>query len=268
MVFGSTYYTKDTKPGMYNWDTQQSHEHSLVALEMLNQFDDFKRSIKHMADFGCGKGLDLEYWANMRELLEDGTEGRYLNFNCVGFDLNAETNIPSRDNIKYKNFDLNKDEPMWSVKFDVIWCHNVMQYIYSPVEFLGRVNRNLSKGGMLYLCVPSTVNVLQHRFQHYTPAQHYNTFTVTQVLYLLALNGFDVKDFYLQKRKYEDIIEVIVYKERDPLPYSTTWYSMVDQDILNDNMKELVLKNGILSDQGLVTTWVDGTVQDYRWHTS
>ena len=125
----------------------------------------------------------------------------------------------------------------------------------------------MSMGGMLYLAVPSTVNVLHHRFQNYTPAMHYNTFTVTQIIYLLALNGFDIKDFYLQKLKYDDCIQVIVYKERDPLPYTTTWYSMIDDDLLNDNMRELVLKNGILSDQGLVTTWLDGTVQDYRWHT-
>jgi hypothetical protein len=42
---------------------------------------------------------------------------------------------------------------------------------------------------------------------------------------------------------------------------------MVDMEILNENMKEVVLGNGILSDQGLVTKWLDGTVYDYRWHT-
>jgi len=237
------------------------------TLEYLNQFDDFKRSIKHMADLGCGNGSHLEYWANMRELLEDGTEGRYLDFNCVGFDLDCEKIIPQRKNIKYKNFDLNIDNIMWSVNFDVVWCHDVMQYIYSPLEFLGRVNRAMSLGGMFYLSVPSTVNVLQHRFQNYTPAQHYNTFTVTQILYILGLNGFDIKDYYLQKRKYEDIIQVVVYKERDPLPYTTTWYSMVEQGFVNANMEEIIMRNGVLEDQGLVTTWLDGTVQDYRWHT-
>lgn len=252
---------------MHTWDNKQSHEHSMQTLLLLNEFDDFKNSIKHMADFGCGKGLDLEYWGNMCENTENGP-GRYLNFNCVGFDLNAELNKPSRKNIKYKNFDLNSDEPMWSVPFDVIWCHQVMQHIYSPVEFLGRINRNLSKGGMLYLSVPSTVNVQHHLFQNYTPPAHYNTFTVTQIIYLLALNGFDVKDFYLQKRKFEDIIQVLVYKERDPLPYDTSWYAMADMDILSDDIKEIVMKNGVLSDLGIVTTWLDGTVQDYRWHTS
>ena len=85
---------------------------------------------------------------------------------------------------------------------------------------------------------------------------------------MLALNGFDVKDYYLQKRKFEDVIQVVVYKERDPLPYTTTWYSMVEQGIVSANMEEVIMQNGILKDQGLVTTWLDGTVQDYRWHTS
>ncbi len=60
-----------------------------------------------MADFGCGKGLDLEFWANMHTWTEDGDPGPKLNFNCVGFDLNAEKNTPSRKNIKYKNHDFN-----------------------------------------------------------------------------------------------------------------------------------------------------------------
>ena len=72
----------------------------------------------------------------------------------------------------------------------------------------------------------------------------------------------------MQKRKFEDIVQVIVYKERDPLPYNTTWYELVDKDILNDEMKTIVLKNNVLTDLGIVTTWVDGTVQDFRWHTS
>ena len=70
-----------------------------------------------------------------------------------------------------------------------------------------------------------------------------------------------------RKEKYTDLIQVLTYKEREPLPYNTTWYEMVDMDILNENMKEVVLGNGILSDQGLVTKWLDGTVYDYRWHT-
>ena len=65
-----------------NWDTQQSHEHSLRTLNLLDGFDDFKASIKHLADFGCGKGLDLEFFAHMRELNEDG---RMLTFKSCGF---------------------------------------------------------------------------------------------------------------------------------------------------------------------------------------
>ena len=240
---------------------------SRPALEILNQFDDFKRSIKHMADLGCGNGSDLEYWANMRDFNEDGEPGRYLDIACHGIDLNCEHITPQRHNIHYKNFDLNSNKPMLSVKVDVVWCHDVMQYIYSPVEFLGRVNRAMSMGGMLYLSVPSTINVVHHMFKNYTPPGHVNTFTVSQILYLLALNGFDVKDYYLQKRKYEDIIQVVVYKERDPLPYTTTWYAMTDMDIVSDNMREIIMRNGVLEDQGLITTWLDGTVQDYRWHT-
>ena len=122
------------------------------SLHLLDQFDDSKVSIKHMADFGCGKGYDLEFWANMHEWDEDGKSDPKLNFNCVGFDLNAES-TSSRHNIKYKNHDFNTDNVIWSVPFDVVWCHNLMQHIYSPVEFLGRVNRAMSLQVVCYICV-------------------------------------------------------------------------------------------------------------------
>ena len=250
-----------------NWDNKLSHQHSLNALNLLDQFDDFKVSIKHMADFGCGNGQDLEFWANMHTWEEDGTPGPKLNFDCVGFDLHTENNVPSRKNIQYKSHDFNTTNTIWSVPFDVVWCHNLMQHIYSPLEFLGRVNKSMSVGSMLYLCVPSTVSMYHNRFQNYTPSQNYNTFTVTQILYLLALNGFDVNDFYLQKEKYSDIIQVLTYKERDILDYKTSWYEIADLGLLNDNLKEIVMSNNILSDQGIVTKWLDGTVYDYRWHT-
>lgn len=240
---------------------------SRPALELLNQFDDFKLSIKNMADLGCGDGSDLEYWANMRDTNIDGTPGKYLDIGCYGVDLNCKHIEPQRHNIKYRNHDLNTDVAMLPVSVDVVWCHDVMQYIYSPVEFLGRVNSAMNMGGMLYLSVPSTINVVHHMFKNYTPPGHLNTFTITQLLYLLGLNGFDIKDYYLQKLKYDDVIQVVVYKERDPLPYDTSWYAMTDMDIVSDNMREIIMRNGILGDQGLVTTWLDGTVQDYRWHT-
>jgi SAM-dependent methyltransferase len=249
------------------WTPEESHEHSLQTLTLLDGFDDFKASIKHLADFGCGQGKDLEFFANMRELTEEGLPGRYLDFNCVGFDISAETLTPQRHNITYKNLDLNTEGPIWSVPFDIIWCHDVMQYIHSPVNFLRLCNNSLNTGGMIYLHVPTTVNVMHHIFQHYTPSQHLNTFTVTQIIYLLAINGFDVKDFYMNKHKYDDNIEVVCYKERDPLPYGTSWYEMVDMDILSDNIKEVVLSNNILSDQGLLITWLDGVTQDFRWHS-
>ena len=78
---------------------------SRPALELLNQFDDFKLSIKNMADLGCGDGSDLEYWANMRDTNIDGTPGKYLDIGCYGVDLNCKHIEPQRHNIKYRNHD-------------------------------------------------------------------------------------------------------------------------------------------------------------------
>ena len=56
-------------------DAEQSHQHSLLTLEILNQFDDFKTSIGSIADLGCGQGHDIQYWANLREITKKGKPG-------------------------------------------------------------------------------------------------------------------------------------------------------------------------------------------------
>ena len=38
-------------------------------------------------------------------------------------------------------------------------------------------------------------------------------------------------------------------------------------NIVNDNLKSIIMHNGILSDQGIITKWVNGDIYDYRWHT-
>jgi hypothetical protein len=45
------------------------------------------------------------------------------------------------------------------------------------------------------------------------------------------------------------------------------WGQLAEHNMLTDNMNEIINHKGYLTDQGLVTKWIDGTVFDYRWHT-
>jgi len=246
---------------------QESHEHSLQTLEQLNEHYEFKVSVKNVLDIGCGKDLlDLKYWASMTDEFDEDNPGRPLNIDCVGLDK-IDISETSEKNIKLRKHDFNLEHGFGEFKdnFDVVWCHDVMQFSWNPLWFLNNVNRVTNNGGMLYLCVPSTINVLYNQFENYTYSGQFSTFTMTQLIYMLALNGYDCKDYYIKKEPYVDLLEVITYKISDPLDYNTSWYDLLEKDLLTPNMNEIVNKKGYLTNQGLVTIWLDGQVYDYRY---
>lgn len=246
-----------------------SHQHSLDTLNHLNSHYDFKISVGSVLDVGCALELmDLRYWANLTDELNINDPNKPLNINCVGLS-NLDIPKPTEKNIKFKKQDFNTGHGFGEFKtqFDVVWCHDVMQYSWNPIWFLNNINQVMSDGAMLYLCVPSTVNVLYNKFTSYTPSHCYNTFTITQILYLLALNGFEIKDFHIKKEPFVDIIEAVTYKNTEPLDYNTTWYDLLEKDLLSDSMAEIVQRNGYLSNQGLISKWLDGTVYDYRYES-
>lgn len=249
-------------------DPKLSHAHSLETLTLLNGFYDFKKSIKTLLDVGCGSCLDLQYWADMTVEINDNGGLAPLNINCYGIDKAEITHAESQHkNINVLQHDFNNKLPFDNLKFDVVWCHDTLQYSYSPIQLLRNFNDVMTSNSMLYLCVPSTTNIVHNKFKNYTLDNYYNTFTLTQLIYLLALNGFDVKDAYFKKEAYEDIIEVVTYKISDPLDYNTTWYELQEKELLSETASGIVNNIGYLTDQGLVTTWVDGNVYDYRHHS-
>ena len=251
---------------------EDSHNHSLYVMELLNQYDDFKRSIDSVLDIGCGDGLDLQYWASLCDITEEGELGPPLNINCVGLTNNIRGPLRSiaqnHSNISVVEHDFNQIDwlPFSERKFDIVWCHDVLQYAHNPMNLLKNINNNMAENSMLYLAVPSTVNVVYRQFKNYTFADQINTFTLTQLIYLLALNGFDCADAYFKKEAYEDVIEVITYKTGEP-SWNSSWYELDEMGRLSENMSQIVNRIGYLTDNGLVTKWLDGNVYDYRHHS-
>ena len=247
-------------------DAHESHAHSMQTLQYLDGFVDFKLSIKQLLDIGSGEGLDLDWWANATD--GDLDNPQPLNIKCVGLDRKPKQPY-NCENIMLVKHDFNTTErlPFSERKFDVVWCHDALQYAHSPLHLLGAISKQMSVNSMLYLCVPSTVNVVHHKFKNYTFANQYATFTLTQLVYLLALNGFDCADAYFKKPAFEDYIEVICYKNQDPVDYASTWYQLDELGLLSENMSDIINRIGYLTDNGLVTKWVDGEVFDYRHHS-
>ena len=71
--------------------------------------------------------------------------------------------------------------------------------------------------------------------------------------------------FHIKKEPFVDIIEAVTYKNTEPLDYNTTWYDLMEKDLLSDSMAEIVQRNGYLTNQGYISKWLDGTVYDYRY---
>ena len=248
---------------------QESHNYSLQTLKNLSGHYEFKTSIKNIIDIGCGREhFDLKFWASLTNDEDDGSPGAPLNISCTGLDKLDIKENPNYKNIKLIQRDFNK-VPDFGLdeKFDVVWCSDAMQYSHSPLNFLKNLNGIMQDNGMLYLRVPSTISVIYNKFQNYTKSGYYSTFTLTQLIYLLALNGFDCNDVFFKKTAYEDIIEVVTYKISEPYDSNLNWGQLAEHNMLTDNMNEIINHKGYLTDQGLITKWIDGSVFDYRWHT-
>ena len=224
--------------------------------------------INDILDIGCGKCYDLSWWVNIND--GDLKNPQPLNIKCVGLDIIKPSNKESmHENIYFVEHDFNSTDrlPFSDRKFDVVWCHDVLQYAHNPLKLLGAINHQMAINSMLYICVPSTVNVLYGKFHNYTFSKYYSTFTMTQLIYLLALNGFDCKNGYFKKNAYEDIIQITTYKNTEPFDYASSWYNLLEKNVFSDNISKIISSKGYLTDNGLVTTWLDGEVYDYRYHS-
>ena len=84
-------------------NSEQSHQHSLETLDMLQEHDEFMESIGTLIDLGCGAGLDTEWWAT-RVTREDNP--RPLDIQCTGVDVIDQLFVPGHNkNVTYQHQD-------------------------------------------------------------------------------------------------------------------------------------------------------------------
>jgi SAM-dependent methyltransferase len=211
-----------------------------------------------MCDLGCGKeGLDLEWWAT-REV-DDDERRTLLNINCTGIDKNDKLTIESEyKNITYIKHDL--EEPL-DQRFDVLWCHNRFQYILNPLQTLKNWNSMLTEGGMLVMNVPQTTNITYNKQDFTVPNKHYFNYTISNLIYMLSVNGFDCRAGFFQQEFEDPWIKIVVYKSKiSPMdPKLTGWYDLLDLDLLPKSVNDSINKYGYLQQKELVLTWLDKT---------
>ncbi len=245
---------------------EESHEHSLETLKSFEQHLEFVESIGSVCDIGCGpQQMDINYWATLTNL--DPDNPKPLNIKCTALDLKQPPDF-KLDNVRRIGHDFNIDLSVLNDESqDIVWCHDALQYAHSPLDLLFEINRILDPSGMLYLYVPSTINVMYGRFESYCYSNQYFTFTLPQLMYFLGIAGFDIKEAYFRKPNLVDGIDCVVYKNSKPLDKSTSWGDLAHKGLLSDSACDVVNTKNYLSDQGLLTMWVDGEIFDFRHNT-
>lgn len=236
---------------------RQLARHSLSVLEVIQQYDVFLESLKHVVDMGCGAGADTEWWAT---LMNNDDPPEPYNFNCFAVDHDAAklAQVPDRKNIHKVHSKFDADY-LFPVSVDFIWAHDCLQYSTDPLHTLRMWNSYLNTNGMLVVSIPQHTGIEYNRqysrgyngcFYHYTPIM---------LIYMLAVNGFDCRDAYLLKKFQDPWIQMAVYKSDVAVmdPKTTTWFDLAEKNLLHPSIVDSITANGYLKQEEIVMPWLD-----------
>ena len=231
-----------------------SHSHSLEILEALREHDTFMDSVTTVADFGCGSGMDILWWAT-RETRDEPPEP--LNYLCYAVDKDpAQFNLEPHKNIMF--IEGNFEKRVLSREVDVIWCHDAFQYAVNPLATLAVWNQQLVTNGMLYIGIPLHGYSHLNRWQFLSRSYEYYHHTFLSMVYMLAVNGFDCKDAYFRKRKDDAWLHSVVFKTGEPMdPATTSWHDLVERKLVHDSIGNSILTHGYPRLEDVFYPWLD-----------
>jgi SAM-dependent methyltransferase len=236
---------------------QLADRHALSILKTIQQYDSFLESLKNIVDMGCGTGEDITWWATL-ENYDDPPEP--YNFNCFAVDKDPAklAQVPDLKNIHKVQEDYNKD-PLFPVNVDLIWAHDSLQYSTDPITTLRNWNKAMTVNGMLLLSVPQHTGIeYGHQYSRGYSGCYYH-YTPVMLIYMLAVNGFDCRDAYLLKKFQDPWINMAVYKtDIEPMdPATTTWFDLIDKNLLNPTIVSSINSNGYLKQEEICMPWLD-----------
>jgi trans-aconitate methyltransferase len=233
----------------------ESHEHSLNTLELISVYDDFMDSITTIADMGCGSGLDITWFAT---LCDRDDPPRPYNYDCYAVDKDLskmDKNLPPNVNLIQSDF----SELILPKKMDLILSHDSLQFSINPLHTLKVWNKQMNVNGMLVIAVPQTMSMNHNKFTNTIYDGCYFNYNIGNLMYMLAVNGFDCRDSYFYKSSVDSWIYAAVYKsDIEPMdPSKTRWYDLVEKNLLNDSVVTSINKHGYLKQEDIMVTWLD-----------
>lgn len=234
-----------------------SHDHSRGVLDLIYGYDSFLDSLSVVADFGCGAGLDAEWWATLETRDEPPEPHNYLVYAIDKQDI-IEPHIKEYSNVVpiIKNFEEDRVIPR---NCDLLWCHDAFQYTLNPLRTLKLFNVQMNVNGLMILSIPQSIHYQYNRLQNNSYSGVYFNHNVVSLIYMLAVNGFDCRDAYFYRNPNDPWLYAAVYKsDIAPMdPATTSWYDLADKGLLNDSIVSSLTRHGYVKQEDLLTVWLD-----------
>ena len=179
----------------------------------------------------------------------------------VGVDL-VDTPVIARKypNITYQQTDFeHRIFTPQKKKYDVLWCHDSFQYAINPINTLKTWNSNMNENGMLVLILKQTVGYEYNRYVGRTHNFQYFNYSLGNLLYMLAVNGFDCNDAYAYNDVQNNYLHLAVYKsDISPMdPTKTTLADLADLGLLHTSVVNSINKYNHLRHEDILYPWLD-----------
>jgi SAM-dependent methyltransferase len=238
-----------------------SHEHSLEVLNLIHGYDSFLDSLKTVADMGCGAGLDSEWWVTL-ETRDDPPEPRNYTVYGVDTDIYKIDQHMIESNPNFSRIEADFETVVLPKKADLIWSHDTLQYAKNPLACLKHWNSQMNPNGMLILSVPQTTYVHRNRLTIENHSNQYYSFNILNLIYMLAVSGFDCRDAYFYRKQNTPWLYAAVYATNTTLPENPTWHDLAEKNLINDSIINSVNKYGYAKIEELIVCWLDK--ENYR----
>lgn len=205
---------------------------------------------------GCGNSEDVEWWATLATRDDPPEPYNYMVY-AVDRDASKLAGVPNLKNIFKFNHTFN--EICVPSKIDLMYAHDCLQFSPNPLSTLGVWNAMMNVNGMLVLSVPQHSGVEYNNYYSRTYSGCYHHFTPTNLIYMLAVNGFDCRDAYLLKKFGDPWINMAVYKSNIPTmdPDTTSWTDLIDTGLLHPSVVNSIKQYGYLRQEDIVMPWLD-----------